>query len=402
MSADIINFTMSFLNSMHISCVRFAPPFQSLAEYDKGLRSSVTIVPHDLPSLGDSGLIEPDTIYHLTDRFDCTYALMTLPDTGEYMLTGPLLINEMTDAHFYPLMEKLGIPQDFHPQMRTYYNELPVPQNSSFIFSLINQLGEELYGEDKLIVHSLNSSQMEVWEGFFNDLEFQIPKDPLLSVRILENRYENERRLLEYIHAGNTSGALSLIGGGSGILADRLSDSLRNTKYLMVTMNTLMRKEVQYACVHPIHIDSLSNSLVIDIDKLSNACEVPVLIRRMVRGYCELVRRHSLRGYSLQTQKIITVIDADLTADLSLKRFAAELNVNSSYLSTLFKSDTGQALTDYVNSRRIERAKNLLRATPSTVQTIACSIGIPDVHYFGRLFRRKTNMTPKEYRKCYE
>ena len=398
MFSDLLTFTTSYLHSMHIGCVRFMPPFMSLADYDNGLRHSVIIMPDDHPPLGESGLIEPDSIYHLTDRFDCTYALMTLPETGEYMLVGPMLLREMTDARFYTLMEKLGLPQDFHPQMRTYYNELPPAQSTPPVFSLINQLGETLYGEEKLTVHSLTSEQMEVWEGFFGELELQITTDPILSVRLLEERYKNESNLLEYIHAGNANAALSLFGGGMNILADRLSDSLRNMKYLMVTLNTLMRKEVQRAYVHPLHIDSLSNSLVVKIDRLSSVTEGAELIRKMVKSYCELVRRHSLRGYSPQTQKIITAIDADLKADLSLKRFAAELNINASYLSTLFKNDTGQALTDYVNTRRLARAKTLLRSTPATVQTIATDIGIPDVHYFGRIFKRETGMTPKGYR----
>ena len=70
-----------------------------------------------------------------------------------------------------------------------------------------------------------------------------------------------------------------------------------------------------------------------------------------------------MKGYSLLIQKVLVRIDSDLTADLSLKTQAALLNVNASYLSTLFKKETGQTLTDYVNKKRVEHALFLLNSS---------------------------------------
>ena len=83
----------------------------------------------------------------------------------------------------------------------------------------------------------------------------------------------------------------------------------------------------------------------------------------MVRKYCLLVKNHSLKGYSLLIRKVITKIDYDLTADLSLKVQAEYLNVNPSYLSTLFKKETGLTLTEYINRKRIDHALLLLNST---------------------------------------
>ena len=70
-----------------------------------------------------------------------------------------------------------------------------------------------------------------------------------------------------------------------------------------------------------------------------------------------------MSSYSDPIRQILVTIDASLTGDLSLKRFASELFLNTSYLSTLFKKEVGMTLTDYVNANRIEYAK-LLRSTP--------------------------------------
>ena len=118
----------------------------------------------------------------------------------------------------------------------------------------------------------------------------------------------------------------------------------------------------------------------------------------MVRKYSLLVKNRSINEYSLPVQRIITLIDTDLTANLSLNRFATELNQNACYLSSLFKKETGEALTDYVNSKRIEHALFLLNTTDLQIQTIANSCGIYDLSYFGKLFKKYVNMSPSAYR----
>lgn len=105
-----------------------------------------------------------------------------------------------------------------------------------------------------------------------------------------------------------------------------------------------------------------------------------------------------MKGYSLLIQKVITQMDSDLTADLTLNTLAHKLNVNPSYLSTLFKKETGVTLTEYVNRRRIEHSILLLNSTSLQIQTIAQHCGIPDVNYFTKMFKKQIGKTPKEYR----
>lgn len=105
-----------------------------------------------------------------------------------------------------------------------------------------------------------------------------------------------------------------------------------------------------------------------------------------------------MKGYSLLIRKVLTRIDYDLTADLSLKTQADLLNVNASYLSTLFKKETGTTLTDYVNKKRVDNAIFLLNSTNMQIQTIAQYCGIPDVNYFTKIFKKYISQTPKEYR----
>ena len=118
----------------------------------------------------------------------------------------------------------------------------------------------------------------------------------------------------------------------------------------------------------------------------------------MVHKYCLLVKNHSMKGFSLLVQKVLTRIDSDLTADLTLKTQARFLNVNASYLSTCLRKKRVMTLTDYVNKKRVEHAVFLLNSTSIQIQNIAQYCGIADVNYFTRIFKKYMKKTPKEYR----
>jgi transcriptional regulator GlxA family with amidase domain len=64
-----------------------------------------------------------------------------------------------------------------------------------------------------------------------------------------------------------------------------------------------------------------------------------------------------------------------------------------------FKEATGMAPLDYVHTLRIEEAKQMLEATSEPIEAIANQVGYEDPGFFGRLFKRKVNLSPARYRK---
>ena len=199
-------------------------------------------------------------------------------------------------------------------------------------------------------------------------------------------------------HGQQNKAEIIMAGFSSMAFERRLTDQLRNLKNYCIIMNTLLRKAAEDGGVHPIYIDSVSSEFAKRVETLPNISAANDFKREMFKSYCMLVKRKSTRHYSPLVQRTIVSIDTDLTADLSLNTLAAANNVSASYFSTLFKRETGQTLTEYVNARRIEHAKMLLKKTYLQVQTVAQHCGIYDVHYFSKLFKKHTGKTPKEYR----
>lgn len=82
----------------------------------------------------------------------------------------------------------------------------------------------------------------------------------------------------------------------------------------------------------------------------------------------------------------------------SIDYFADKIHLSPSYLSDLLKKETGFGTKDQINHFIIEKAKDLLLGETESVSEIAYSLGFNYPHYFSRLFKNKTGMTPQEYR----
>ena len=77
----------------------------------------------------------------------------------------------------------------------------------------------------------------------------------------------------------------------------------------------------------------------------------------------------------------------------------AELvGLNRSYLSTLFKKETGTSISEYILSKRMEAAQNMLRFSDYTYAEISAILAFSSQSHFNRVFRAQTGYTPKEFR----
>lgn len=100
---------------------------------------------------------------------------------------------------------------------------------------------------------------------------------------------------------------------------------------------------------------------------------------------------------------IITMMKKDIlerySEKLQLNDYAKEHYMNASYLSQLFKQDTGQSFTNYVLHIRLTKAEQLLRETPLSISDISESVGYTDYGHFSKLFKKYKGVSPKSYRK---
>ena len=91
-------------------------------------------------------------------------------------------------------------------------------------------------------------------------------------------------------------------------------------------------------------------------------------------------------------------IDKNSDKKITLTSLSSKCFYNPSYFSRIFKQRYGTTLTEYLKSKRIEHAKELLSDTGLTVEQIIQKIGFSDRSAFYSAFYTNTNTTPSEYR----
>ncbi len=78
--------------------------------------------------------------------------------------------------------------------------------------------------------------------------------------------------------------------------------------------------------------------------------------------------------------------------------FADKLNLSSNYLSDMLKKETGKNLQEQIHYYVIEKSKNILLNSNLTVSEISYQLGFEYPQYFSRLFKKKTGVSPNQYR----
>lgn len=112
-----------------------------------------------------------------------------------------------------------------------------------------------------------------------------------------------------------------------------------------------------------------------------------------------MLQIQAYRHYNENTRKAIYYIEENYHRNISLNDIASAINVNSSYLSRVFKNDTGQNVIEYLNKIRLDKAVSLINEGKYTIKEISYKVGIQNYNYFFKLYKKFTGTTPSEYKK---
>lgn len=111
----------------------------------------------------------------------------------------------------------------------------------------------------------------------------------------------------------------------------------------------------------------------------------------------ELVRQPEKKDAESLYDQIREYIEKNYSKKITLNDIAEELHANSSYLSRLYKKESGQNLFDVILKKRVDKAKEYMETTDKKIYEISQAVGFDDTGYFSRIFKRYTGVSPKEY-----
>ncbi len=94
--------------------------------------------------------------------------------------------------------------------------------------------------------------------------------------------------------------------------------------------------------------------------------------------------------------RVKAYVDQHIQEDVTLDKAAQICGMSRSYFSSLFKKETGEGFNDYVNCRKMDKAKELMLSRRMRAYEAAYAVGINDESYFSKLFRKYIGISPKE------
>lgn len=112
-----------------------------------------------------------------------------------------------------------------------------------------------------------------------------------------------------------------------------------------------------------------------------------------------IINQHEEFGLAEKIENINNYISCNLCKKISLEEVATYINMNKIYFCTFFKSHFKEGFADYINRKRIEKARGLLSSTDKDIPTIASECGFKTLQYFTRVFTKYTGITPGKYLK---
>jgi AraC-like DNA-binding protein len=147
------------------------------------------------------------------------------------------------------------------------------------------------------------------------------------------------------------------------------------------------------------NIDDFSQDVVIShIEVLLNYSnrfyKRQFITRKMVNSDLTTQIEHLLNNYFEQEDTLQNGLP-------TVEYLARRLNVSSRYLSDMLRAHTGQNAQQHIHDKLIEKAKDYLTSTNLSVSEIAYQLGFEHSQSFNKLFKKKTNLTPIEFRQSF-
>lgn len=165
---------------------------------------------------------------------------------------------------------------------------------------------------------------------------------------------------------------------------------------------TLLHDALSY-CKHMLELRCTARALEgIDLERLCDPAsylrieECMEALWPVLERLCVLAREQG--PYQDLMLRAVYYIKLHYAEDLALTDVAQYADVNPNYLSGTFQKEMGLSLREFITNQRVEAAKKLLEEQDLRVSDVAERVGIHDVKYFSRLFKKTTGMTPGEYR----
>lgn len=300
------------------------------------------------------------------------------------------------------VVQPLGQERDTIHKVDTYVEDMQKLIQSCFDFSVtvaISTVGEN--------VHELNEKAKECYDGL--SYTFYLGKSSIILYKDLDTFYKSEdpsefehheKKLIHAIRTGNEENVRRILDAIRHDIEEKRGEpeQVKNFYWNLIYSINHMRMSIKILeNDQKKQADNLT-SLYQLIEKSTNIDELQELLEEVAKTIVGRINQYNKNNINVVLQNAIAYIHEHYNLPITLNELAEHTYVSTYYLSRMFSKELGKTFVDYLNEVRIEEAKDLLQDNGFKAYEVAERVGISDAHYFSKLFKKYTSLTPTEFK----
>lgn len=147
--------------------------------------------------------------------------------------------------------------------------------------------------------------------------------------------------------------------------------------------------------------EEIKTELLYTIHRMTTAYKYKNALKCQFKKLFEEIENYAEKQNKRPIRMAIQYVEQNYENKMDLNSVAEYVKLSPVYFSHIFKKETGENFTDYLNGYRIKMAKQLLKNSNLSVKEISAKVGFQDPQYFSKLFKKTAGLKPVEYRKFY-
>lgn len=360
---------------------------------------SLITLPKDPICVSENDILAvADNVGYFVDENFSYYGIVN--SKNQKIVMGPTRQIPLAEQELKELAFKADVPSsqidNFVVAMKSI---IPMPLES--IMQILCVLNHVLNGEKTELkeISIFDTKQQEIE----NDIE-QSQVDATISQNErpsdLHNTFTIEQNIQSIVARGDSDALKQWVQNAPAVRGGTVAQNqLRQIKNIFIVTITLVSRAAISGGMDVEDSLSLSDMYIQKCELMHDLSEIINLQYRMVVDYTQRVA--NVRKGKFPTKLALDVanyVRHHLSEVISTEAIADELYLSRAYLSSKFKADTGENLSDFIQKEKIAEAKRLLRYTDKPLIAISSYLGFSSQSHFNRVFKSLTGKTPKEYR----
>jgi AraC-like DNA-binding protein/ligand-binding sensor protein len=222
----------------------------------------------------------------------------------------------------------------------------------------------------------------------------QAGRDPEMPTYPLER----EEALLDHIRVGDVAAAQKTLNELLGHVFFAAGSDVQSVRFRVRELVVLLSRAVLREGADPEEVFGINYRFVDAIEHQEDINGIAYWVARVTRRFADLVLYLPNVAHGTAMRRAASFVRERLAEPIRIGDVARHVGLSDTYFSRVFSQEMGMSFVRYVNAKRLERARALMRSSNATITEIAAMVGFSDHSYFTKLFRQETGMTPSAFR----